>query len=202
MSNRATKACNECGSQFFPESSCMDALCPECAHILYGYPACAHTFADGRCSKCHWDRSPMAISGRLFQGDAFEVNHLRHRVVERFLGVISGKDEGAPCLLGLKVAGIPWQQFFLDAGIGFWEQWQSLDLYEVLDDAEDKVIDYAQNFSLAGEHILRVQCLRTSDACSEIKICLSSGTIRLFYSDPSDFESDTLIAFVGRSASP
>jgi len=35
----------------------MAALCPECAHRLYGTPACAHKMADGRCRHCHWDGS-------------------------------------------------------------------------------------------------------------------------------------------------
>lgn len=35
----------------------MAALCAECAHQLYGYPACAHAFEDGRCVQCGWDGS-------------------------------------------------------------------------------------------------------------------------------------------------
>jgi hypothetical protein len=35
----------------------MAALCPECAHQLYGYDPCAHTFVDGRSSRCHCDGS-------------------------------------------------------------------------------------------------------------------------------------------------
>ena len=35
----------------------MRSLCPECAHILYGHPACEHIFVNKRCQKCHWDGS-------------------------------------------------------------------------------------------------------------------------------------------------
>lgn len=49
--------CDECGSSFFAETSRMAALCPECAHHLYGYPACEHSFVAGRCEKCGWDGS-------------------------------------------------------------------------------------------------------------------------------------------------
>ena len=31
----------------------MMGLCPECAHILYGYPNCDHHFQDGRCVNCY-----------------------------------------------------------------------------------------------------------------------------------------------------
>lgn len=34
--------CDECGSEFLKSTSKMMALCPECAHVLYGYPNCAH----------------------------------------------------------------------------------------------------------------------------------------------------------------
>lgn len=53
----ATKTCDECQSPFFPSASCMDGLCPECAHALYGYDNCEHTFSQGACTKCGWDGS-------------------------------------------------------------------------------------------------------------------------------------------------
>ena len=49
--------CDECGSKFLKSSSKMMTLCPECAHVLYGYPNCAHAFKNGRCIYCHWDGS-------------------------------------------------------------------------------------------------------------------------------------------------
>lgn len=33
----------------------MRALCPNCAHALYGYPNCEHSFVGGRCERCDWD---------------------------------------------------------------------------------------------------------------------------------------------------
>jgi hypothetical protein len=35
----------------------MSELCPQCAHDLYGYEACNHSFVNGRCIRCHWDGS-------------------------------------------------------------------------------------------------------------------------------------------------
>ena len=51
------KTCDECGSTYVARTSQMTALCPECAHILYGYPPCNHIFAENRCTLCHWDGS-------------------------------------------------------------------------------------------------------------------------------------------------
>lgn len=55
LNKAAVRDCDECGSLFCAGMSKMDALCPECAHALYGYPACVHVFQDGRCLKCFWD---------------------------------------------------------------------------------------------------------------------------------------------------
>ena len=49
--------CEECGSEFKKAKSKMTALCPECAHILYGYENCNHVFEDGKCIYCFWDGS-------------------------------------------------------------------------------------------------------------------------------------------------
>ncbi len=47
--------CDECGSKFLKSSSEMSSLCPECAHILYGYENCDHVFKHGKCVKCLWN---------------------------------------------------------------------------------------------------------------------------------------------------
>ena len=51
------RTCDECGSAYLASSSQMASLCPECAHILYGYPNCEHVFRAGKCVKCLWDGS-------------------------------------------------------------------------------------------------------------------------------------------------
>jgi len=52
--------CDECGSPFFAGSSPMVALCPECAHWLYGYANCEHQISDGACHRCGWDGAVSA----------------------------------------------------------------------------------------------------------------------------------------------
>ena len=37
--------CDECKTEYFAHSSLMKGLCPECAHILYGYDRCDHQLA-------------------------------------------------------------------------------------------------------------------------------------------------------------
>jgi len=57
--------CDECGSLFYGQTSQMDAICPECAHYLYGYENCAHEIVDGRCTRCCWDGSCSALIREL-----------------------------------------------------------------------------------------------------------------------------------------
>ena len=57
VAKKELAVCDECGSLFFKGSSQMMGLCPECAHILYGYPNCPHHFQNGQCVNCYWDGS-------------------------------------------------------------------------------------------------------------------------------------------------
>lgn len=59
--------CDECGSLFLKSSSQMIGLCPECAHVLYGYPNCFHKFHKGRCVFCFWDGSSSNYVRKLRQ---------------------------------------------------------------------------------------------------------------------------------------
>ncbi len=52
----AFNTCDECGSEYYRETSGMANLCQECSHRLYGYKKCEHQFENGRCIKCFWNR--------------------------------------------------------------------------------------------------------------------------------------------------
>ncbi|WP_024469583.1 hypothetical protein [Treponema pedis] len=64
--SKTVKICDECGSPFLVSSSKMDALCPNCAHILYGYPNCNHIFKDGKCIKCLYNKNASGYIKKLF----------------------------------------------------------------------------------------------------------------------------------------
>ncbi len=57
MAQPNSATCDECGSPYRPGTSEMAALCPECAHVLYGHEPCSHEMVDGSCTKCLWDGS-------------------------------------------------------------------------------------------------------------------------------------------------
>lgn len=52
---RPHKQCDECGSYYYSDTSKMDSMCPECAHHIYGYENCRHSFRGMYCRKCGWD---------------------------------------------------------------------------------------------------------------------------------------------------
>ena len=60
-----TARCDECESLYCLGASGMRALCPECAHQLYGYANCEHEFENHRCRKCYWDGSVSEYCANL-----------------------------------------------------------------------------------------------------------------------------------------
>ena len=76
MAEKELAVCDECGSLFFKGSSQMMGLCPECAHILYGYPNCDHHFQNGRCVNCNmaWEYETFGPDGqcKLFGVNIFD----------------------------------------------------------------------------------------------------------------------------------
>ena len=59
------KTCDECASAYRDDGKGMVSLCPECAHVLYGLPACGHVFHAGRCQTCWWDGSKSDFVQKL-----------------------------------------------------------------------------------------------------------------------------------------
>ena len=57
MNDRSIGICDECGSEYILEKSKMKSLCPNCAHMIYGYENCKHIFENGKCVLCLWNGS-------------------------------------------------------------------------------------------------------------------------------------------------
>lgn len=64
----AQRTCDECASRYRTQASKMAALCPECAHWIYGNDNCEHDMRDGRCTRCDWDGSVSQYVAKL-RGD-------------------------------------------------------------------------------------------------------------------------------------
>ena len=98
----------------------------------------------------------MDPRGRMFQDVSFEVVELRNRKLEQLVGYTCEVRDKSSEAMFLKVPGKHWQRFFLDAGLGFWEEWSE---GEVFQDYEGlRRIDYGSMFGLAGELIEEAIC--------------------------------------------
>lgn len=57
--------CDECKNEFYEKSSIIKNLCPECAHILYGYENCNHEFINNRCKNCYWNGNSSDYANKI-----------------------------------------------------------------------------------------------------------------------------------------
>jgi hypothetical protein len=133
----------------------------------------------------------MEPPGRMFQDQNFDVHGLEHCKIERLIGLVSqDRPEDRPIVVNLKVEGVSWQRFFLDAGIAFWEDWGKL-----IDEEEDEdtfFVDYGDRFALQGERISSIQC---RNSCIML-ILQSHREIRLIGVDVSDLNAESQIVCV------
>ena len=81
--------CEECGSEYYAGSSLMKNICPECAHVLYGYTNCAHVFENGRCRMCYWDGSKSKFTEKLSEPEKPAVQDMP--VKQAYLQMQAGK---------------------------------------------------------------------------------------------------------------
>lgn len=122
-------------------------------------------------------------SGRLYQDNAFVVQELNGLKIEQIV-VCQEINKEEPIIVYLKVEGKNWHQFFLDAGIGFWESWETFEK-----DEDYTYLDLTDKFALRGNKILAIYCC--SD-CHNSRIVLKiEGEKKLILKciDPTIFDS-------------
>ena len=92
--------------------------------------------------------------GRLFQDSEFVFTEFDGLKVEQIIICEDSTEE--PVLVFLKVENRNWHQYFLDAGIGFWENWDTLN--DTKDDDEFSYIDSTDILELRGKIISKIHC--------------------------------------------
>ncbi len=97
---------------------------------------------------------PKEPRGRLFQDSEFVFNEFDGLKVEQIIVCENMRSE--PILVYLKVENRNWHQYFLDAGIGFWENWDELS--DIEDDNEFGYIDSTDSLELKGKRISKIYC--------------------------------------------
>jgi hypothetical protein len=99
---------------------------------------------------------------RLVNDSAFNCHGLSGLTVEAFYGIYSSEDSAELILVLLKLKEKKlWQKFFLDAFIGFWEEWEQAVISEDLED--DLVIDLGAQHGLLGCQVNSIECTGDAD---------------------------------------
>jgi len=139
----------------------------------------------------------MQPRGRLHQDDTFEVAGLAGGIVEKLLGYTTEAErDDQPEKMFLKVHGLPWQSYFLDAGLGFWEESgeeeDPFDAYR----GDSREIDYGERFGLLGARIIEARCSVIEPwQTTSIAVTFEAGVLRLSYARPNDLDADVVLTF-------
>lgn len=95
----------------------------------------------------------QAARGRLYQDSEFEFKEFNGLKIEQLI-VCENPDTGEPIIVYIKVENKSWHQFFLDAGLGFLEDWGEIDV----DDESYDFIDVTEKWNLKNKLICGIHC--------------------------------------------
>jgi len=91
MQSHLLNTCDECGSEYYKDTSQMANLCPQCAYVLYGYKNCIHQLVNGRCTKCYWDGSKTTYLEGIQSVEVFDAYIFSDGRIVAFLKSFGGK---------------------------------------------------------------------------------------------------------------
>lgn len=122
--------------------------------------------------------------GRIFQDSQFDFIEFNGLRIEKLI-VCQDTDSKEPILIYIKMENRNWHQYFLDAGIGFWENWDDIDIE---DDSYD-FIDFTYRYDLKHEVVNQIYC-RPDINNSRITLVLkSTSRLILKCKEPEIFDS-------------
>jgi hypothetical protein len=134
--------------------------------------------------------------GRLGQDEAFAMDELVGRRVEKVIGMFRAEAPDDLVVLYVKVDAPPWHRLFLDAGIAFWEDWgRGLENEE-----RDGVVirDLGASWRLAGDQVRDAGALVSEAHGRSTIIALgfaSGARLEAYFADPSSLESSVALSF-------
>ena len=132
------------------------------------------------------------VSDRLDNDHSFECSNLVGKTLESFVGYYDGENEDRIDMLILKLKELDlYQRFFLDAAIGFWEEY---DLETATSEYEDvNKIDLAEKYSLSGESVISIVCNGSYEEFSSFSFEIGELKLLFHYLDNNDFDSETVL---------
>ena len=84
-----------------------------------------------------------------------------------------------------------YQRFFLDAALGFWEEWNEEDTYYDLGDLEP--VELGKELDLEGKTVSSINCRGSFDEFSSFEFTFEEIRLLLKFSDNNDIESDVVL---------
>ena len=135
----------------------------------------------------------MEPRGCRFQERSFTVGDLVGRRIEELW--VSPATPAHAEMVFLKLAGLPWQRFYLEAGLGFWDEYSEVATFE--DYAGMTRTDVGQRFDIVGKRVERAECLADRPHhASRVVLELEAGRVELRLVAPTDFESDAELVYI------
>jgi len=129
---------------------------------------------------------------RLINDHSFVCPELSGKKIESMVGHYEGNQPNGIDMVVLKIEGKDlYQRFFLDAGMGFWEEWSKEEATE--DYEECQGIDLSSKYFLSGKSIVTIDCKGSYEELSSITFEIENTKFIYQYADKNDLESETVL---------
>jgi len=134
----------------------------------------------------------MMTGSRLVNDHSFTCDSLKGMIVERLFAFYEEDNSDNIYMIVLKLQEKElWQRFFLDAGLGFWEEWNE---EFVMEDFEgDPKVDLAEIHKISGSSLKSITCTGSYEELSQMDFRLGDVHLNFRFKDQKDCESDTII---------
>ena len=134
---------------------------------------------------------PNEFRGSLYQNNSFIVTELDGLELEK---LIICQDPKTKCVIivFIKVENKEWHQFFLDAGYGFWQNYDGIDPTDQTKcDDEFNYIDKTIEFKASGRTVSKIWCEPDKNNC-RILIAFENNYMLIMRTiKPDIFDSDS-----------
>ncbi len=133
------------------------------------------------------------MSGQRITNDhCFKCDCLSNKTVEYFSAFYSEESGNDVLMVVLKLKEVDlYQRFFLDAALGFWEEWNSEDTFYDLDGL--RCIDLLKENDLLNKKVSSIICTGSFEGFSSITFKFEQVNLLLKFSESNDFESDVVL---------
>jgi hypothetical protein len=132
------------------------------------------------------------IGDRIRNDQNFICHSLAGKTVESFKGYYEGDLINGTDFILIRVKGNDlYQRFFLDATIGFWEEWDEETALADLEDMHET--DIGENYSLKNSKIRKIECEGNANTPSSIYFEFDNAKLCLENIDKDVIDSETVV---------